>query len=253
MSFFGALFAGITLFAKGVTAGQHIVNDNRSKSEARRLGSQRYYDHKGIMHDAKTGRAICYYTNPKNGHKLIQDAYTLNTIRDITAEEILEKRNVARDKAREEGKWYFPNGNLFSLPRYKGCNLIEGHRYTWQDRGTLYKRSYGEVIKDKRYYKLDNFQYIRRSSVSCCVHVFENINKPGDFYVKEYIDDICVLSSVKTGLIVEVEDDMKEKLEKRGIDWNEFVNVINEYKIRTEKEEGSMPMSTNKGYSYDEN
>lgn len=221
MSFFGAFFAGFTLLSKGISKAQYAIEDGELKKRSQRMGQDTYVDHNGILHDMKTGRAITYHTDPNTGHKLIQDAYTLNTIRDFTLEESLKRIKENKIIAKENGCEYYEVGKPIDvLPREVFKEYL--NKYKWGIRvGTKEVNEKNKVV-----YSLNNMKYNGNSANH--TKLYKKFGDDIAYYIKEQIDDLYIYTELKSGRAVGV--DNKDKLEERGYDENEFINKINNIK-----------------------
>lgn len=245
MSFFGALFAGVTLLSKGISKGQDIAEDRELKKRSQQLGKDTYYDHKGVMHDAVTGRAITYHTDPFTGHRLIQDAYTLNTIRDLTAEERFEEIKENKRKAEENGELFYEAGSPIDVLGRKELTDLR-YKYKWR-KGCGFrerkKNKYGNYT-DEFIFSLDNMRIQKVGSYYTKIYKkeMETIK-----YIKEQVDwDMYYYTNLETGMAVDVDNDTKKKLEELGIETIDFIHRINEIKEEYAKLwHGEIPMSAN--------
>lgn len=245
MSFFGAFFVGLSLFAKGVSKGQDTYTDYKSKQRSKQIGQNFYYDSKGTCHDSETGRAITYYTDPFTGHRLIQDAYTLNTIRDLTAEERFKEIQKAKEKARIEGSEYYEIGRgKDALNRNEYLKL--SHKYRWGMEclmGKRVKNRFGNYTKELQY-SLDN---IRFDNIGINYTFIYKKEGEGKRYIKEKVDtNLYYYSDLENGLAVEVDNMSKDRLKEMGISSIEFIDCINDRKRNYSMEhQGEIPISAN--------
>ena len=246
MGFFGAFFAGVTLIAKGISKGRDAIEDSRLKKRSADLGQDTYRDHKGILHDA-SGRAICYYTDPRTGHRLIQDAYTLQTIRDLTAEENFERISKAKEEAKANGDEYYVycdwKENEKALGRSQWCKLK--NKYNWGHDSRIKKRKKDQfgMKTDKWFCSLDNVDFLGKSSHFSDIYSKED--EPLKKYILEDYSGIKTYTDLQTGMIVEIKGDEKTKdmLNDLGVNEGEFIQIINEKKEAFDKYYGKVPMS----------
>ena len=243
MSFFGVLYAAFVALSNGISKGQDLYEDSQLKKRSDVLGQDTYYDHNGVLHDKTSGRAITYYTDPFTGHRLIQDAYTLNTIRDLT----LEKRNkdieLAKLKARLEGSEYYEIGkprDILSRNEY----LKLSHKYRWGKSGRLGKRKknkYGNYTKDLDY-SINNIRFDGVGVNYTVIYKKENETKK---YIKEVIDsDLYYYTDLETGMAVDVDNKCVAKLKEMDMEPDSFLERINEVKIKYASEwQGEIPIS----------
>lgn len=241
MSFFGALFASITMAAKAISKGQDIAEDHRLKNRSKQLGESTYYDHKGILHDGKTGRAITYHTDPFTGHKLVQNAYTLNTIRDLTLEERIEKIEKNKQKALENGEEFYEVGRPYEILGKKFWNEYN-KKYEWGIGCEMGKRcinAYGNYTNES-YYDLENLKYKKTGGF------YSKIYKRGcetKKYIKEQVDDMFIVyTDLETGTVINIDKKTKIELEKLEINIDEFINRMNEEKMKYAEQYGKIPM-----------
>ena len=246
MSFFGALFAGVTFLAKGISKGQDIAEDHKLRDDARSQGKKTYYDHKGILHD-ETGRAITYHTDSATGHKLIQDAYTLQTIRNLTLEENCKEIQNEIEKAKKEGNEYYvwcKHGKIFQrLGRKEAEELLRKYSWGKDSRIRKWEKDFCGRETNKRSYSLNNIDFHGVTGFYTDIYMKE---KDLDMYIMEDYNELKVYTNLKTGLVVDIEKETKRKLKELGINEEVFVQKINEKKIEWSKKYfDKIPMCTN--------
>lgn len=210
MSFFGLFFAGFTLLSKGISKSQYLVEDHSLKERAKRIGSKTYYDHNGVMYDMETGRATSFYEI--NEHN----------IKKVEYKKILLNKEEAIEKGEE---WY----EVKCMESFDHIAYIKWkNKYNWYRRASMHEKGKDKWNSRDCYFSFDNLYYTNHCLKPNAM-VYYGINHTGQ-YIREKYDEYYVYTDLNSGLVVDADEQTKEKLKEKKIKWETYKDAINDKK-----------------------
>ena len=228
MSLFGMFFTSFNIIAKGITEIQYSLETKQNRERAIKKGFDTYYDHNGVMHDVKTKKTIVYHVDPFTGHRVVQDGNTYETIKDVTEEKYEERRLVNKNEAIQKGNKYYIYDSPKEVFGLSECTKLE-YKYNWSCKGDVIINEFWKSWKDgKRPFEV-SFKSGYGSLFS--TFIYSSVSDKNTKLIKEkYSHLYSVMTDLRTGLAIDVDDETRERLTKEGRTPDQLIECINEAK-----------------------